>query len=84
MPDPFRGRKPSNTNRPVGSPLVTSAATTADGPGTTSTVPPASTTARTMRSPGSEMPGIPASVTTATRSPARIRRSTSAMARTSV
>ena len=31
---PDRGRNPSNTNRPVGSPLVTRAATSAVGPGT--------------------------------------------------
>ena len=36
-PDPFRGRNPSNTNRPAGNPLTTSAVTAADGPGTTST-----------------------------------------------
>ena len=31
---PDRGRNPSNTNRPAGSPLTTSAATSATGPGT--------------------------------------------------
>ena len=40
-PDPRRGRNPSNTYRPVGSPDATSAATAADGPGTTSTSKPA-------------------------------------------
>ena len=78
-PLPFRGRKPSNTKRPVGRPLVTNAAIAADGPGTTSTEKPCAVTARTRRSPGSEMPGVPASVTTATLSPARSRARTSPM-----
>ena len=32
-PEPLRGRKPSNTNRPVGRPLATRPASAADGPG---------------------------------------------------
>ena len=80
-PEPLRGRNPSKTNRPAGRPLTTRAVTAADGPGTTSTACPASTAARTSRSPGSEMPGMPASVTTATRSPAASRSSTPPMAR---
>ena len=44
-PEPLRGRNPSNTKRPAGSPLVTSAANAADGPGTTSTGWPAATAA---------------------------------------
>ncbi len=32
-PEPLRGRNPSKTKRPVGSPLATSAVTAADGPG---------------------------------------------------
>ena len=67
---PLRGRKPSKTNRPVGSPLMTRAVIAALGPGTVSTVWPAAAAARTSRSPGSEMPGVPASVTTATWRPA--------------
>ena len=49
--DPMRGRNPSKTNRAVGNPLVTSAATSAVGPGTVDTPKPASSTARTSRSP---------------------------------
>ena len=60
---PLRGRKPSNTKRSVGNPESTSAVSTALGPGTTSTASPASRQARTSRSPGSLIPGIPASVT---------------------
>ncbi len=60
---PRRGRKPSNTKRSVGNPDSTSAVSTALGPGTMSTASPASRQARTRRSPGSEMPGMPASVT---------------------
>ncbi len=79
-PEPLRGRKPSTTNRPVGSPLPTRALIAADGPGTTSTRWPAAAAAATRSSPGSEMPGMPASVTITTRSPDARRRSTSATA----
>ena len=41
---------------------MTRAATGADGPGTTETSKPASSTLRTNRSPGSAIPGVPASV----------------------
>ena len=44
-PEPLRGRKPSNTKRPAGSPLTTRAASAAEGPGTTSTGCPAATAA---------------------------------------
>src|SRR5262245_19104224 len=74
---PDRGRKPSNTKRSVGSPEITSAVTAADGPGTTSTSIPASTHAATSRYPGSDSPGLPASVTTATFVPSRSRRTSS-------
>ena len=83
-PEPLRGRKPSNTNRPVGKPLTTSAAIAADGPAITETEWPALTAARTSRSPGSEMPGIPASVTTATVLPASSAPSTVRVAAASV
>ena len=43
------------------------------GPGTTCTLMPAATAAATKRAPGSLMPGIPASVTSATVSPALSR-----------
>src|SRR5438105_4333149 len=46
---PFRGRNPSNTKRPVGNPLSTSAAIAADGPGAISTRWPAVDAARTRR-----------------------------------
>ena len=63
---PERGKKPSKTNRPAGKPLSVTAMIAAEGPGVALTTPPASTTARTMRSPGSLMPGLPASVMSAT------------------
>ena len=53
----------------AGSPDTASAARTAEGPGTTVTVTPASTAAATNRKPGSDTDGIPASVTSTTRSP---------------
>ena len=74
-----RGRKPSNTQRSVGRPETTSAAVTADGPGTTLISTPASTAARRRRNPGSETAGMPASETSATRSPSRRRSSSSSM-----
>jgi 16S rRNA (cytidine1402-2'-O)-methyltransferase len=49
----------------VGSPDTTSAWSTADGPGTASTGMPASMQARTRRKPGSEIAGVPASLTKA-------------------
>ena len=48
----------------------------ADEPGTGTTLRPAARTASTMRAPGSDTAGVPASDTSATRSPAR-RRTTS-------
>jgi len=58
--------KPSNTKRDVDSPLTTSAMTTAAGPGIAVTGIDLSIAARTRRSPGSLMPGVPASVTSPT------------------
>ena len=66
---PLRGRKPSNAKRSIGNPDSTSAARAALGPGTTRTSSPASATTRTRRAPGSETPGVPASVTYATCAP---------------
>ena len=63
---PFRGRNPSTQKRSVGRPLITSAATTEVGPGTMLTSSPASESRETSNVPGSEMPGVPASLTTAT------------------
>jgi len=66
---PLRGKKPSNTKRDVGRPLITSAIVSAEGPGTAVTTPPALITATTSRSPGSLIPGVPASVINATFEP---------------
>ncbi len=74
---PRRARKPSKQKRSVGSPLTTSAITAATGPGTAETSTPAATAAATSREPGSETVGVPASLTTATVSPAANRPSTS-------
>src|SRR5215218_8555485 len=63
---------------------MTSALTAAAGPGTVVTSWPASSTARTSRSPGSLIPGVPASVTTATSPPSPSTWSTSGMRAASV
>ncbi len=63
----------------MGRPLPTSAASTAEGPGTTVTVRPAVATAPTVRDPGSETPGIPASLTRATVRPSRTAPTTSSI-----
>ena len=68
----LRGRKPSKQNRSTGSPETASAVSTAEGPGTAMTSTPASRAAATSRYPGSDTLGIPASVTSSTRSPASI------------
>src|SRR5262245_16698566 len=65
----FTGRNPSKTKRSAGTPAAESAAATADGPGTGTTSMPAARASRTSRKPGSEMPGVPASVTRATEAP---------------
>jgi len=56
----------------------------AHGPGTGSTRNPAPRAARTTRSPGSLMPGLPASVTSATFSPRRNRSMISSLRRASL
>ena len=66
-------KKPSKVKRPAGRPDRASAETSAAGPGTVSTATPFSAHRRTMSSPGSEMAGIPASVTSAHFSPAAMR-----------
>ena len=66
----FLGRKPSNANRSVGSPLTASATTTALGPGRQVTSTPWATASRTRTNPGSETVGMPASVSTSTSSSA--------------
>ena len=69
------GRNPMNTNPWDSTPATLIVAVTALGPGTGSTLMPASRAARTKLAPGSEMPGVPASVTRAIDSPA-LRRET--------
>ena len=61
----------------MASPLDTSAASTADGPGTTVTARPAAATAAATRAPGSDTAGIPASLTRATVRPAATAATTS-------
>ena len=73
MSDDPVGGKPRNVNASPGSPDAESAATAAFGPGIGSTRIPASIAARISASPGSETVGVPASDTSATSSPARIR-----------
>ena len=74
--DFFLGKKPSKKKCSLASPLATRAHVTAEGPGTTSTLSPASSAASTSFWPGSLTPGMPASETNATRSPASRRSST--------
>ena len=72
----FRGRKPSKKKWSMASPLATRAQVTALGPGMTSTGRAASSAASTRRWPGSETPGMPASLTKATRWPDATRATT--------
>ena len=65
------GRNASNANRLVGSPDEISAVIQAHAPGTAVTVTPAASACRTSSSPGSEIPGVPASVITAIFVPVR-------------
>ena len=69
---PLRGIKPSITHRLIDMPLTTKAANTDDAPGITDTLKPLSITVLTNSSPGSEMPGVPASLTKATMDPSLI------------
>ena len=73
------GRKASKQNLLVESPDIISAFIHAAGPGTDITSISASTHCFTSSSPGSEIPGVPASVISATVSPFNIL-STSALA----
>ncbi len=61
----FCGRNPSKQNLSHGNPLCTTAGIRAVAPGSVSTSMPSSTQVRTSRNPGSEMPGVPASLTRA-------------------
>ena len=66
------GRKASKQNRLVDLPEMISALMQAAGPGMGVTVIPASWHIRTSSSPGSEIPGVPASVISVTLLPASI------------
>src|ERR1041385_7535365 len=61
----FTGRKPSKANRGDGSPLTMRAGSRADAPGTVFTGIPASSAEETTLKAGSEIPGVPASETSA-------------------
>ena len=66
-------KKPSKVKRPVGKPEIASAVAMAVGPGTTVTGTPRAAHSATRSSPGSEMAGIPASLTSTPFSPANSR-----------
>src|SRR5450759_2014748 len=68
----FGGRKPSKQNLSLGSPEYTSAGMRAVGPGRDSTGIYFSTHVLTSKNPGSEIPGVPASETSAIVWPAMI------------
>ena len=69
----LRGGKPRKVNECSGSPDSTAAITSAAGPGTIVTSRPCSWQCRTSENPGSAMPGVPPSETSATSSPDRSR-----------
>ena len=77
---PERGRNPSNDQRGPATPDPATAASTADAPGTGTTVPPSAAQAATSSPPGSLTDGVPASVTSARSAPPR-RCSSSAVVR---
>ena len=79
-----RGRNPTNTKRSVGSPDATSAVETAEGPGSTVNSRPSAAQARTSLYPGSDNPGMPASVTSATSRSSRNNPSTGSTAASSL
>ena len=66
-----RGGKPSKAKRRSGKPESSATPIAALGPGSTSTATPAARAAATSSLPGSEIPGIPASLVTATSAIAR-------------
>ena len=68
-----RGRKPTKRQRAAGSPEATSAVMTALAPGRTSSCSPSPTHARSSAWPGSEISGVPESLTSATTSPCAMR-----------
>ena len=59
------GRNPLKRNESGGRPLATSAARNADAPGIGTTGTPCRMASVIRRNPGSEIPGMPASVTSA-------------------
>ncbi|CAB4574301.1 unannotated protein [freshwater metagenome] len=59
---PALGKNPSKAMRVVGRPLIAAAITKAAGPGVAYTLCPAACTAATNCSPGSLIPGVPASL----------------------
>lgn len=59
------GRKPKNKNLLVGRPAAESAAMAAEGPGIGTTLNPPARAALTILNPGSEINGVPASLTKA-------------------
>ena len=63
------GRKPSKKKRSVGRPATISAASTAEAPGTATTLMPAAAASATSLKPGSEISGVPASDTSASAAP---------------
>ncbi len=81
---PLRARKPRKVKRVASSPLATSAASSADAPGTGETTIPASIAAATSLAPGSESSGVPASETSAKLSPATRRATSAGVARASL
>ncbi len=62
----FLGKKPKNINLLVGKPAALRAAVAAEGPGMGETLKPAAVAARTILKPGSDINGVPASLTRAT------------------
>ena len=69
----FTGGNPAKVYRSAGMPDRAKAAVTEQGPGTIQTGIPASRHAATVREPGSDIPGIPESETSARDSPLSTR-----------
>ena len=80
----FTGRNPPKKKASLGNPEPTSAVRTALGPGRTVTESPRSRQARMRRNPGSDIPGMPASVTSAMDLPPAISSTNAAVRETSL
>ncbi len=80
----FGGRNPSKKNRSHGRPESTRAGTKAVAPGRVMTSIPRRRHSRDSMNPGSDMPGVPASDTSALTSPASIRHSSGSRLRCSL